>query len=53
MEGILRPGISKTWALPSGEAALNSMKCFLRSWFTSELSKLPSIDLSIYFKVVK
>ena len=53
IEGIFNPGISSTWALPSGEAALNSIKCFVSNSWTSGLSKLPSIDFNIYNKVVR
>ena len=49
----VNPGISNTCALPSGEAALNSIKCFISNSCTSLFSKLPSIDFSIYNKVVR
>ena len=45
--GSLRPGISNTWELPSGETDLNSIKCLFKSSFTLGSSKLFSIDFII------
>ena len=47
IDGTFKPSISKTCALPSGEAALSSIKCFFKSSLTSEFSKFPSIVLNI------
>ena len=35
------PGISKTCALPSGDAALSSIKCFVKSSLTSGCQNFP------------
>ena len=48
----LRPFMSRTCALPSGETDLNSIKCFFNNSSTLGLSKFPSIDFFLIFLLV-